>query len=196
MDVVQLFTLLVFPFIINIFKYLLFLFLSMYFKVLIELMLLGLYYELLDEFIYILFGDFLLLLKYTYHLDLEQINHIDSILEVLSFYLKVSLYRYIDMVVEGRVLGEYVFKQINEVHELILVLLDLQELNASYYDLLGSTQDLLVLSIQFIWFIEFHNMLYFLLLWRLILLLIQLSMPSRLFFIIYILIYLFRFNMI
>ena len=82
----------------------------MYFQVLIELMLLGFYYVLLYEFIYILPSDILLLLQYTYNLDLEQINHIDSILEVLGFFLEVGLYRNIDMLIEGRVLGEYVFK--------------------------------------------------------------------------------------
>lgn len=106
MYVVQLFTLLFFT--IN--KYLLLLFFIMYFQVLIELMLLGFYYVLLYEFIYILPSDILLLLQYTYNLDLEQINHIDSILEVLGFFLEVGLYRNIDMLIEGRVLGEYVFK--------------------------------------------------------------------------------------
>lgn len=106
MYVVQLFTLLFFT--IN--KYLLLLFFIMYFQVLIELMLLGFYYVLLYEFIYILPSDILLLLQYTYNLDLEQINHIDSILEVLGFFLEVGLYRNTDMLIEGRVLGEYVFK--------------------------------------------------------------------------------------
>ena len=62
----------------------------------------------------------------------------------------------------------------------MIVLLDLKELDAFYYDLLGSTQDLLVLWIQIIWVIELLIMFYFLLLWGLILLLIQYSMPSNL----------------